>query len=69
VEPRNKAYTDAAKDKSAESGGLRWIRQLSESVETSIGYLILTYVVTIWRHEFIEKHRPFAAHVKSLLDQ
>jgi len=27
AEPSNKAYTDAAKDKSAGSGGLRWVRQ------------------------------------------
>jgi hypothetical protein len=36
MEPSNKAYAYAAKDKSAESGGLRWVRQFS-----SLGALIV----------------------------
>jgi len=29
----------------------------------------LASVESFWKHEFIEKHWPFSAHVKSLLDQ
>jgi len=36
MEPSNKAYAYAAKNKSAESGGLSWIRQFS-----SLGDLVV----------------------------